>query len=144
MEWYKEPYKISTDRKRLDEGVIHGYLSSESYWARGRSLEVVQKSIDNSLCFGVYFQDFQVGFARIVSDYCTFAWLCDVFILEKHRGKGLGSWLIECVTNYKPLTDLRLWILVTKDAHGLYQRYGGFDVIEKPQRLMVRWKLEEA
>jgi len=143
MEWCKEPYEISTDIKRLDIGTIHRFLSSESYWARGRSIDIVHRSIEQSLCFGVYLQDTQVGFARIVTDYSTFAWLCDVFILEKHRGKGLGKWLIECVTNYEALVDLRLWILATKDAHGLYQRYGGFNIIENQQKLMIRWKSEE-
>jgi GNAT superfamily N-acetyltransferase len=118
--------------------MIHEYLSERSYWALGRPLEIVRRSIENSLCFGVYEGDRQVGFARVVTDYATFAWLCDVFVLESYRGQGLGKWLIETVAVHPALQSLRLFLLATSDAHELYQRYGGFEVLTHPEKWMVR------
>lgn len=129
-------YVISTDPGRLDLDVIHGYLSGASYWAKGRPRAVTQQAIEHSLCFGVYAGEEQVGLARVVTDYATFAWLCDVFILEAHRGQGLGKWLIESVVAHPQLQGL-LFMLATRDAHGLYQRYGGFE----PMRALERWML---
>ena len=100
-----------------------------SYWAQGRSFEAVQKSVEHSLCFGVYAGRQQVGFARVVTDYATFAWLCDVFILESHRGKGLGKRLIECVVAHPELQSVR-FMLATRDAHELYRRYGGLELAD--------------
>jgi GNAT superfamily N-acetyltransferase len=133
---------ISTDPTRLDLDVIHDYLSRVSYWAQGRPYSVVRKSVQNSLCFGVYDGAQQVGFARVVTDSATFAWLCDVFVLESHRGQSLGKWLIECVVAHPELTGLRLFLLATRDAHELYRRYGGFQSVDAPDRWMVRWKAD--
>jgi GNAT superfamily N-acetyltransferase len=132
-------YRISTDPTRLDLAAIHSYLSERSYWAQGRSLETMQTAIANSLCFGVYAPDgAQAGFARVVTDYATFAWLCDVFILELHRGKGLGKALVQAVTAHPALQGRRLFILATRDAHELYRRYGGFEELPNPERWMRR------
>jgi GNAT superfamily N-acetyltransferase len=131
-------YVISTDPARLDVGFIHDFLASSSYWAQGRPLDIVQKALENSLCFGVYQGTEQVGLARVVTDYATFAWLCDVFIAEAHRGHGLGKWLIECVVTHPDLQRLKQILLATRDAHGLYRRYGGFDGLPAPEKWMIR------
>jgi GNAT superfamily N-acetyltransferase len=125
-------YEISTDKKQLDLAMIHDFLSNESYWAKGISVEVVKKSIDNAFCFGVYHQGRQVGFARVVTDHATVAYLGDVFIIESHRNKGLGKRLVRTVMNHPELVGLRLWLLLTKDAHGLYEKYGFKKVSEIP------------
>ncbi|MCX6093859.1 MAG: GNAT family N-acetyltransferase [Candidatus Bipolaricaulota bacterium] len=129
---------ISTDKARLDVGLIHDFLSRSSYWAQGRPVEQVRTSIENSLCFGAYEGRSQVGFARVVTDYATFAWLCDVFVLESHRGQGIGKRLIQAVVEHPTLRDLRLMILATRDAQGLYSEYGGFRTIEAAGRWMIR------
>ncbi len=98
FELQRDGYTISTDKARLDISAIHEYLSERSYWAEGRPREVVERAIENSLCFGVYEGERQAGFARVVTDYATFAWLCDVFILEDYRGRGLGKWLVETIS----------------------------------------------
>lgn len=135
IESYKNGYTLSTDRARLDVPAIHRFLANTSYWAQGIPLAVVQKSIENSLCFGIYYQEQQVGFARIITDYATFAWLGDVFILEEHRGKGLSKWLMECITGHPELQRLRTWLLATRDAHGLYAQFG-FKPLSSPERFM--------
>ena len=135
-EYQRGNYVISTDKTKLDLKLIHEFLSQRSYWAQGRSLTTVQNSIEQSLCFGVYNGVQQIGFARVVTDYATFAWLCDVFILETHRGKNLGKWLIECVTAYPDLQGR--FVLATRDAHELYRRYGGFENLPTPERWMAR------
>jgi len=132
-------YLISTDPGKLDVAAIHGYLSVESYWAKGRPLDVTQRAVEHSLCFGVYCGDEQVGLARVVTDYATFAWLCDVFILEAHRGQGLGKWLIQTVVAH-PALQSRLWMLATRNAHGLYESYGGFERMRDLERWMLRLK----
>lgn len=137
-EHQRDNYTISTDKARLDLGLIHHYLSTAAYWALGRPFDVVQRSIHNSLCFGVYDGKQQVGFARVVTDCATFAWLCDVFVLESHQGRGLGKWLVECVVAHPDLQDLRVFYLATRDAHELYRRYGGFQPLPMPEKLMVR------
>jgi GNAT superfamily N-acetyltransferase len=129
---------ISTDKSRLDIGLIHEYLSQDSYWATGRSILTVERSLANSICYGLYDGSRQVGFARVVTDSATFAWLCDVFLLDSHRGRGLGKWLVECVVQHPELRDLRIFLLATRDAHGLYERYGGFKPLEEPGRWMIR------
>jgi len=120
----KDDYIISTDAAKLDINIIHHYLSVESYWAQQIPLEVVEKSIDNSLCFGVYYNNEQIGFARIITDKATFAYLADVFILPEHRGKGLSKWLMTAIHAHPELQRLRRWVLGTKDAHGLYEQFG--------------------
>jgi GNAT superfamily N-acetyltransferase len=136
-EWHRGEYTISDDRARLDIKVIQKFLSTESYWATGRSLEKVQRSIDNSLSFGVYRGEEQIGFARVVTDYATFAWLADVFVLDESRGRGLAKWLVEVIISHPRLQGFRRWVLATKDAHDLYRRYG-FRELHRPERWMER------
>lgn len=136
-EWQKGEFLISTDRSRLDVAMIHDFLSRRSYWARGRELEVVKRGIENSLNFGVYRQDQQIGFARVVTDYATFAWLADVFVLEEHRGRGLGKWLVEVILSHPQLQGFRRWALATRDAHELYRNFG-FHELMRPERWMER------
>ncbi len=139
VEEQRNGYTLSTDPARLDISAIHDYLSQRSYWAQGRSRQVVERSITNSLCFGIYAPDgSQVGFARVVTDYATFAWLCDVFILENARGLGLSKWLVQAVTAHPDLQGLRNFVLATRDAHELYRRYGGFESFQSPERWMAR------
>jgi GNAT superfamily N-acetyltransferase len=137
-EWQRDEYTISTDRSRLDLEAVHRYLSDESYWAGGRARDVVERSVENSLCFGVYRGGELVAFARVVTDYATFAWLCDVFVLDAHRGKGVGKWLIETVVGHPGLQGLKNFILATRDAHGLYERYGGFERVTQTPNIMRR------
>ncbi len=122
-EWRRGEHLISTDRSRLNLGIIHDFLST-SYWASGVPEDVVRRSVENSLVFGVYRSEEQVGFARVVTDYATFAYLADVFVLEAHRGQGLGKWLIEVILSHPDLWGLRRWLLATGDAHELYRKYG--------------------
>jgi len=135
--WHRDEYSISTDPARLDLDLIHHYLSDESYWATGRSREVVIRSIENSLPFGIYQGKDQVGFARIVTDYATFAWVADVFVLAEHRGRGLSKWLMDVIIAHPSLQGFRRWVLSTKDAHGLYERFG-FIKLHRPERWMER------
>ena len=127
--------EISTDKQKLDIQIIHNYLSKESYWAKGRSMETVQRSIDNSLCFGVYTENKQVGFARVVTDYAVFAWLLDVFILPEYQGKGYGKKLMQTIMTHEKLQGLRRWGLGTDDAHELYKQFG-FTPLNKPENMM--------
>ena len=131
-------YTLSTDKGRLDIALTHEALSQRAYWAQGRPEEVVRRSIEHSLCFGIYDGAGLAAFARVVTDYATFAWLCDVFVMEAHRGRGLGKWLVEAVVSHPDLQGLRLFILATRDAHELYRRYGGFEALPNPERWMVR------
>lgn len=119
-----QDYSISTDRELLDIDCIHRFLSVSSYWAKNITIDVIQRAVEHSLCFGVYHLETQIGFARVVTDYATFAYLADVFILDEHRGKGLSKWLIETIHCHPSLQGLRRWMLVTKDAQGLYQQFG--------------------
>jgi GNAT superfamily N-acetyltransferase len=134
VEWTRGVFSISTDPARLDRRLIHEFLR-DSYWARGIPREVVDRSIEGALCFGVYEGKAQVGFARVVTDRATFAYLADVFILESHRGRGLAAWLMEAIRAHPELQELRRWILMTRDAHGLYEKFG-FREIEDPRRCM--------
>ena len=124
MEWCRGEYLISTDAQRLELDVIHRFLSEESYWAPGVTREVVERSIENSICFGLHAASGQVGFARVITDRAAFAYLADVFVLPDHRGRGLGKWLVETVLSYPDLQNLRRFFLGTADAHSLYERYG--------------------
>lgn len=135
-EWNRGEYVISTDPARLDIDVIHGFLD-QSYWAAGRSAEVIRRSIENSLPFGIYRGERQVGFARVITDYATFAWIADVFVLEEFRGQGLGKSLVEAIITHPRLQGFRRWVLATKDAHELYRRFG-FDALRRPERWMER------
>ncbi len=130
----KGKYLISTEKSKLNTKTIYGYLSN-SYWAKNRSLKTTKLAIKNSLCFGVYLKNKQIGFARVVTDYATFAYLADVFILEEHQGKGLSKWMMKIILSHKKLQNLRRWILATKDAHKLYEKFG-FTNLNEPEKFM--------
>jgi GNAT superfamily N-acetyltransferase len=134
--WRRDGYLISTDASMLDLEVVHAYLS-RSYWAAGVPEDVVRRSIENSLCFGVYRGEEQAGFARVVTDRATFAYLADVFVLEEHRGRGIGKWLVEVILSHPDLQGLRRWMLATRDAHDLYRRYA-FTELGQPGIFMER------
>jgi|ERR1035438_5661707 GNAT superfamily N-acetyltransferase len=135
MEYRRGEFLISTSRERLNLEVIHGFLTN-CYWAKGISREIVARSIEHSLCFGIYENvGAQVGFARVVTDFATVAYLGDVFVLESHRGLGLSKWLMDCIVRYPELGNLRRWILLTRDAHGLYSQFG-FTPVKAPERYM--------
>jgi GNAT superfamily N-acetyltransferase len=135
-QWEFGEFVVTTDSGRLDEDLIHKVLS-ESYWAKGVPREVVARSIRNSLCFAVMHGSDQVGFARVISDYATFAYLADFFILEEFRGRGLAKFLMQCIVQHPELQGLRRWTLATRDAHGLYAKFG-FKPLAKPDRFMER------
>ena len=131
----EQEFIISTDQSRLDIDMIHRFLSEESYWANKRTLEQTKTAIENSICFGVYLGDKQVGFARVVTDKATFAYVGDVFVLREFRGFGIGKMLMEAMLSHPELQGLRRWILATKDAHGLYEQFG-FSELRFPERSM--------
>lgn len=130
----KGNYLISTDKSKLDLKVIHHYLSN-SYWAKGRTLKTSRLTINNSLCFGLYFKKSQIGYARVITDYATFAYLADVFILEEFRGRKLSVWLMNVVMNYGQLIPVKRWFLATRDAHKLYEKFG-FTALREPEKMM--------
>lgn len=132
--------EISTDKKKLKVFDIYNFLR-ESYWAKGIPLSVVKKQIKNSFCFGVYHKSKQIGYARVITDYFTLAYLCDVFIIEDYRGKGLSKILIEEILNHPKLKNVKSWMLATKDAHGLYKKYG-FEPLEEPAKYMRKYKFK--
>jgi GNAT superfamily N-acetyltransferase len=138
-EWRRGEYVISTDPSMLDLDVVHGFLQ-RSYWASERPLETIKRSVEGSLNFGLYRANDQrqVGFARVVTDFATFAWLCDVFVDEAHRGQGLGVWLMETVVEHPELRCMRLWMLGTRDAHGLYEKIG-FTPLSAPEKWMQKF-----
>lgn len=136
-EWQRGEYSISTDRDRLDIAGVHNFLSKSSYWAQGRDLETVKRSVENSLNFGLYKGEQQIGFARVVTDYATFAWLADVFVLDDYRGQGLGRWLVQVIISHPELQRFRRWVLATKDAHEIYRQFG-FVELKRPERWMER------
>jgi GNAT superfamily N-acetyltransferase len=136
QEYSRGEFSVSTEQDRLDLDTIYDFLTN-SYWAQGISRALVQRSIENSLCFGVYQGLKQVGFARVVSDFATFAYIADVFILESHRGHGLGKWLMACIMQHPELQNLRRWSLVTRDAHELYRQFG-FQNLRAPECWMER------
>jgi GNAT superfamily N-acetyltransferase len=129
-------FSISTDSSLLDFEVIYNYLDKDSYWAKGIPAEKLRAAISNSLCFGVYYQKKQAGFARVVTDKATFAYICDVFILPEFRGKSLSKWLIQTILAHSGLQGLRRWSLATADAHGLYSQFG-FEPLTMPERWMA-------
>jgi GNAT superfamily N-acetyltransferase len=137
VEHRRGEFVISTDPARLDIHMIHGFLTN-SYWAKGIPREVVARSIKHALCFGIYDgNSAQVGFARVISDFATIAYVGDVFVLDSHRRGGLGGWLMESITQHPALQGLRRWILTTRDAHGLYSQVG-FAPVKYPERYMER------
>jgi len=131
----KKGFQISTDKSLLDFNVIYKYLNEESYWAKGISVEKLKRAIDNSICFGIYQHDKQAGFARVVTDKATFAYICDVFVLPEFRGHGLSKWLVQTIVEDPEFSGLRRWSLATLDAHGLYSQFG-FTEINQPSRWM--------
>lgn len=136
LNWNYDGFSISTDQSLLQVDRIHQFLSQESYWSNSIPMSVVQKAIENSLCFGLYKNSGeQIGFARIVTDYATFAWLCDVYVEASVRGKGLSKWLMSCVMKHPELQGLRRICLATKDAHELYKKFG-FQKTQSPENWM--------
>jgi GNAT superfamily N-acetyltransferase len=135
MDWQKENFIISDEKEKLNAEYIHDYLSNRSYWAENIPLETVKRSIDGSICFGMYDDGKQIGFARVVTDKATFGYLADVFIDEDFRAQGLSKWLMEIIMAYPELQGLRRWMLGTKDAHSLYEKFG-FEPLENPKRIM--------
>lgn len=150
----KNEFIISTDKSKLNVQFIHNYLSNESYWAKNIPAETVNKSIEGSFCFGLYVNENkftaatkiyagrQIGFARVVTDHATFGYLADVFVIEEFRGKGLAKWMMEEIMDQPDLQGLRRWLLATKDAHGLYTKFG-FLPLDKPERIMGFKPFEE-
>lgn len=131
----KGDFTISTDKSKLDLTVIHDYLANESYWSKNIPKERIRKSIANALCFGIYYKGNQIGYAKVVSDFSTMAYLGDVFVLEDYRGQGLSKWLMETIMSHPELTGLRRWILLTSDAHELYKKFG-WQPIASPEKWM--------
>jgi GNAT superfamily N-acetyltransferase len=129
-------YVISTNKSKLNLDVIHSYLK-DCYWAKGIPRDIVARSIEHSLCFGIYLGQEQVGFSRVITDYATFMYLADVFVLESHRGKGLSVAMMDMIVNYPELQGIRTWTLLTKDAHGLYEKFD-FQNHAEPKRFMIR------
>jgi len=136
LQFHRGDWVVSTDRARLDLDLIHKFLT-HSYWAKGIPRDVVERSLENSLCFGVFEHDQQIGFARVITDYATYAYLADVFVLEPHRSRGVANFLMECILRHPQLEDLRRWTLVTRDAHRLYAKFG-FTPLAEPQAFMER------
>ena len=137
QEWRNGGFIISTDRNRLHIDVIHKYLSEESYWATQRTKEQTEQAIKNSLPFGMYKGENQIGFARVVTDYATFAYLGDVFVLPEFQGDGLGKFLMKTIVEHPDLQNFRRWVLATKDAHTLYEKFG-FAALRHPDRWMEK------
>ncbi|WP_426587741.1 GNAT family N-acetyltransferase [Mucilaginibacter sp. R-33] len=131
----KKGFMISTDKNLLNVDGIYDYLNNESYWAKGIPRQKLARAIENSMCFGIYLKNEQVGFARVVSDNATFAYICDVFILPGYRGIGLSKWLVQTIVKHPDLKGLRRWSLATKDAHNLYSQFG-FSPISRPETWM--------
>jgi GNAT superfamily N-acetyltransferase len=130
----RREFTVSTEKARLQLDVIVAFLA-RAYWSQGRTRDVIERSIAHSLCFGLYAGDLQIGFARVVTDCATFAYLCDVFVDERYRGQGLGKWLMEAVMGHPDLQGLRRWTLATRDAHGLYKQFGWTE-LRNPGRWM--------
>lgn len=138
-EWRRGEYVVTTDASKLDLAVVHRWLSKESYWVPGIPYDVVRRGVQNSLNFGLYAENGArtIGLARIITDYATFAYVCDVFVLDEYRGRGLGVWLMECVAAYPSLQGFRRWMLGTKDAHTLYEKTD-FKPVAAPDRWMEK------
>ena len=134
MEWTKNDFIITTDKSKIDATYVHHFLS-QSYWAKGIPMETVQKSIEGSLCFSLFYPNQQIGFARVITDEATFAYLADVFIDENFRGRGLSKWLMEIIVSYPSLQGLRRFLLATRDAHNLYKQFG-FEPLKNTDRWM--------
>ena len=132
----RDSFSITTQRDRLDVDAIHAFLSQEAFWSLGVPRSVVETAIEHSLCFGLFEDDAQIGFTRVVTDRATFAWICDVYVLAPYRGRGLARWMIDSVLEHPDLAGLRRILLATRDAHGLY-RQCGFEPLPNPDRWMI-------
>lgn len=137
MEWTRGQFTITTNPEKLDLEVVHGFLS-QSYWAKGIPKKTVAKSFNGALCFALLCGEKQIGFARVISDFATIAYLGDVFILPLYQGQGLSKWLMDCISSHPDLQGMRRWILATSDAHGLYEKYG-FTTLKQPNAFMERY-----
>lgn len=135
MKWMRGPYQVSDDRVDVDIDLVAAFLATEAYWSPGIPVERVRTAIDNSLCLSAFHAEEQVGFARVVTDRATFAYLCDVFVVQDHRGKGLGHWLAELAVNHPAVEGVRSYLLGTKDAHAIYRNVG-FSALSNPDVLM--------
>jgi GNAT superfamily N-acetyltransferase len=122
LEWWKDGFILTDDKSRIDMGALYAMLSG-SYWANKRSIQIVEKSLDGSLCLSLFAESIQIGFVRVITDYAVFAWVCDVIVNEDYRGQGLGKWMMDCMLDHPDLQQTKM-ALVTKDAHGLYEQYG--------------------
>jgi GNAT superfamily N-acetyltransferase len=136
MNRVRDTFTVTCDPARLDHAVIAQFLAS-SYWAKGIPVATVEKSLEHSLCFALLDGDRQIGFGRVISDRATFAFLADVFVLPEYRGRGLAKWLVECILSHPDLQGLRRWMLGTRDAHGLYAKFG-FTPLRNPETVMER------
>jgi GNAT superfamily N-acetyltransferase len=137
MTWRRAEYEISTDPARVDRDLTWQFLTNDSYWAPGVPRDVFERSVAGSMVFGIYRGQEQVGFARVVSDRATFAWIGDVFVRDEFRGEGLGKWLMACIVEHPELQGLRRWMLATRDAHTLYEKFG-FTPLPDPTRFMTK------
>ncbi len=133
-EYHRDQFTVSADPSKMDPAAIHDFLT-HCYWSEGIPRGTVDRAMKNSLCFGLFGSGKQIGFARVISDYATYAYLCDVYVLESYRGKGLGTWLMSCVMKHPDLQGLRRFTLLTRDAHALYRKFG-FDASRNPSRYM--------
>jgi GNAT superfamily N-acetyltransferase len=134
MEWSRSSFRVTCDLHHLNRDFVATFLAN-TYWAQNIPRDVVEKSLEGSICFSLLEGDRQIGFARVVSDKATFAYLCDVFVIPECRSKGLGTWLVECVMSHPDLQGLRRWLLVTRDAHEIYKKYG-FTALARPEGVM--------
>ena len=135
-EWVKGQFLVSCDPNKLDVDLIHQFLS-QAYWSENIPKPTLQRSLQGSLCFSLLYKEQQIGFARVISDFATIAYLGDVFVLANYRGQGLSKWMMECVLAHPELQGLRRWVLATADAHGLYEKFG-FTALKRPQAFMER------
>jgi len=134
INYTKGGFTVTTDKEKIEIDILHNFIN-QSYWANGRTKQTIITSIENSLCFSMFKGEKQIGFARVITDYATFAYLCDVYIEEDYRGNGLGIWMLECILNYPNLLDLKKWLLATRDAHELYRKFG-FYSMSNPEKYM--------
>ena len=134
----KGEFFITTDSVKINLNTVHQFLSQESYWAKDVPVEIVKRSIENSLCFSVFYKEQQIGFARVITDKATFAYLADVFIIKEYRGKGLSKWLLQTIHAHPELQGLRRWLLGTKDAHDLYTQFGWSSITEEQYRRFMQ------
>ncbi len=130
-----EDYFITTDKTKINIDIVYNYLCNESYWAKNIPLDIVKKGIENSVCFSIFYKEEQIGFARVITDKATFGYLADVFIIDEHKGKGLSKWLMQTILDHEELQGFRGWMLGTKDAHGLYEKFG-FKLTNDTTRIM--------